>query len=113
MYASRCDILVTFQLSCADEKGKELVVIKTPNTVRACGLKIVRRLNLAHESNVLRKDHERKTSEGGRGQTAETIEAEEIDHKIEFVARTIVNPCAITEGVDEVSTDFEDGRRWY
>ena len=42
MYAFRGDISVTSQLSCADKEWKELIVIKTPNTVRACGLKIVR-----------------------------------------------------------------------
>ena len=51
-------------------------------------------------------------SEGGRGQTAETIEAKEIDHKIEFVARTIVDPSAVTEGVEEICRKFEDRRRW-
>lgn len=98
----RRDVGMMQELGCAEEEGQELVVVEAPDAVGARGLEVVSFLDAAHEAQVCGEDDQGQGGERGWGEVAQSIEAEEPEEEVEFVARTVVDALAVAEGVAEI-----------
>lgn len=95
------------QLRRAKHKGQEVVVIEAPDAVRASGFQPVQCLDAAHDLEVSDKDFEHN----GRGvwfevEHAEFGKAQQERYEVEFVARAVVNSCAVAPRLDKVGLEL-------
>lgn len=106
MDAQGSDVRVMQQLRCADEERQEMVIVQPPHAVRAGGLEVVRALDSPHQGDVSREDEEGESGEGGGWKEGETVQAEEPDDEVEFMAGPVVDAGAVAEGIVEVGRGF-------
>lgn len=91
MNAHGSDVLVSDQLTRSKQEGQELVVVQTPNTVRASWFEIVCLLYGSHESEVAWKNEEREGGKCAGGQDARLAEAKQPEEEVQFMTGSIVN----------------------
>lgn len=109
MDGKRRDVRMVQKLGCAEQKGEELVVVQTPDAMRACGLKIVRQLDLTHEFQVAIKNDENECAEVCSGHDAQLVEAEQPYDEVELVTRAVIDASPIAERLCEIRRHLIDG----
>ena len=62
-------------MASSNEEGQEMVIVEAPDAVGAGGFKVVCFLDETHEVNILWKDDESESGEGGRREDGKTVEA--------------------------------------
>ena len=92
------------ELRGSKEKGEEVIVIKTPNSVRPRRFQPVSKLQFPHQTNVFPKDT--KDNSGivlFLVQKPESRETKEENEKVELVPGSIVDAFLVSKRVCQVS----------
>ena len=94
------------QFRGAEEEGQEVVVVQSPDPMRARGFQLVGGLYLAHDGEVLPEDvvHDAAVVRGCEVANAE--EAQQEGDEVEFVACAVVDADGVAEAVAEVGGQF-------
>jgi len=96
------------QLTRAKREREVLVIVEAPNTVAACRLQVVSQLQFAHEDKVLLENLVDGCAQVALVVDSQLEETEQEGHKIELVARAIVDALIRSERFFPVDFDFRD-----
>ena len=80
-----------------------MVIVESPDPVRAGGFEVVCALEFAQKLGVAREDSQGERWKCGRGEQGESVEAEKPHDEVKLVARSIVYTLSVTERVVKVS----------
>lgn len=105
----RGDIWVMQKLCGAEKEREELVVVKSPDTMRSCRFEIICHLDNTHHLEVAHEHAEDEGLEVGLFQQAQLVETEEPDHKVQLVSRTVVDSAPVAKRLAKVCGKLSDG----
>jgi hypothetical protein len=86
-----------------------LVVVESPDSMRACRFEFVCQLKLPHEKKVLLKDSQSKPFKIFFLANPNSKEAEEKDKEVHLMPSSIINPLIAPKSIKEIRSNFYFG----